>query len=80
MQIPNIKSLRKDFIIHEENIQHFFGLGFTNDSTETKLRLLLAKRDKEYLLTELRTIISKIVFEIFYFKEFEGDTFIEIAE
>ena len=77
-QIPNLRSLKRNFIIHEENIQHFFGLGFTTDKSDTKLKLLLTNRDKECLLTELRTIISKLVFEIFYFKEFEGETFIEI--
>jgi len=80
LQIPHLRSLRKDFIIHEENIQKFFGLGFTVDSSDTRLTLFLAKRDKEYLLTDLRIIIVKIVFEIFYFKEFDGDTHIEIQK
>ncbi len=77
-EIVNIKSLRKTFIMHEENLPHFFALGFVMDASQNKLTLILTSRDKHLLLKELQLIISKIVFEIYYFKEFQGETFIEI--
>lgn len=77
--IKNIKSLRRAYLIHDENIQHFYGLGFKFNKGESTLTMALHRR-KEQLLAELQMVISKIVFEIFYFKEFEGDTFIEIDE
>ncbi|MEO7990061.1 MAG: hypothetical protein ABI663_10995 [Chryseolinea sp.] len=78
--VPNMKTLRKNYIMHDENIQHFYGLGFTADENESKLTLLITNRNREQLLKELQRILAKIVFEIFYFKEFAGDTFIEIRE
>jgi hypothetical protein len=76
--IPNLKGLRNGLTIHEEKLQHFLGIGFELDKNQNKLSLLLVNQDKEKLLRELKIIISKIVFEIFYFKEFEGETFVEI--
>ena len=78
--IKNIRSLRKDYLIHDENIQHFFGLGFKFNEGESTLTMVLRHRSKGQLLAELQMVISKIVFEIFYFKEFEGDTCIEFCE
>jgi hypothetical protein len=77
--IRNIKSLRKNYLITDENIQHFYALGFKLSKGENTLTLI-RNRSKENLLAEIKTIISKIVFEIFYFKEFEGDTCIEIIK
>ncbi len=78
--IKNIKSLQRDYLIHDENIHHFFGLGFKFNKRNSTLVMTLTNRNKGHLLTELKIVISKIVFETFYFKEFEGDTFIEIHE
>lgn len=75
--IKNVKSLRKDYLIHEDNIQHFYGLGFKLDKGDSILTMTL-NRSKEQILAELQMVVSKIVFEIFYYKEFEGETFIEI--
>ena len=80
ISIKNIKSLRRDYLIHDENLQHFFGLGFKFNEGESTLTMILINRNKVQLLADLQMVLSKIVFEIFYFKEFEGETFIEIRE
>lgn len=80
LEIPNLKSLENDDILYEESLQHFFGLGFATDGAETKLTLRIMNGENKDLLAELQIIICRIVFEIFYFKEFEGETFIEIVE
>lgn len=79
IMIPNLKALRKNYIINDENIRHFYALGFVIDDRESRLTLILS-RDKNDLLTALKKIMVKIVFEIFYFRNFAGDTFIEVQE
>jgi hypothetical protein len=54
-------------------------LGFSFTKNESKLVLEL-KGDKDEILGNLKITLSKIVFEIFYFKEFTNESYIEINE
>ena len=78
MIIPNLKALRQGHSYYERSLRRFSGLGFILDQGERRLTTVICKPDKQQLLLELKTIISKIVFEIFYFQEFDGDSYIEI--
>jgi hypothetical protein len=51
------------------------GFAFTEDESKLVLKL---QGDKDEVLKELKIVLSKIVFEIFYFREFDNESYIEI--
>jgi hypothetical protein len=75
--LPNIRSLTNKWTLHEDNINTFINLGFVLIDNQSKLVLQLTG-EKEAIIQKLRIILSKIVFEIFYFKEFQNETYIQI--
>lgn len=78
VNLPHIKQHTKKFILHDYNINSFKKLGFGLFENETKLTLTL-KGDKEEILRRIKIILSKIIFEIFRFKEFENDSYIQFT-
>ena len=79
MTLPYVKKHTKKLILHDDNINSFKNLGFNLTENETKLNLTLTG-DKENILNRLKLILSKIIFEIFYFKEFENESYIKFTE
>ncbi len=77
--LPYVKKHTKKLILHDDNINSFKNLGFNLTENETKLNLTLTG-DKENILNRLKLILSKIIFEIFYFKEFENESYIKFTE
>ncbi len=76
---PFIKQhVRKD-VLYNYNINSLKGLGFNLSDNGSKL-VLKVTGNKEEAISELKIILSKIVFEIFYFKEFENESYIEIID
>jgi hypothetical protein len=75
--LPHLKTLLKNYSIQDDNLSKFLGLGFKITNQENKLTLIL-NRHKAEMVDELKRILSIIVFEIYYFREFEGGTFLEI--
>lgn len=75
--LPNLKSLTNKWTLHEDNINTFINLGFVLTDNQSTLVLKLTG-DKEAIIQNLKIILSKIVFEIFYFKEFQNETYIQI--
>jgi hypothetical protein len=77
--LPYIKQHTKKWILHEDKINALKNLGFNLTENETKLTLILTG-NKEDILIRLKIILSKIIFEIFYFKEFNKECFIQFTE
>lgn len=76
---PYVKQHIKKRILYEERINSFKNLGFDLADNESKLTLTLTG-DKEQILNKVKLIFAKIVFEIFYFKEFENESYIQFAD
>ncbi|MBK9735499.1 MAG: hypothetical protein IPO92_11210 [Saprospiraceae bacterium] len=74
-----IKQHIKKGTLYHKNINSFKNLGFYLSENETKLTLTLAG-DKEDILNRVKIILSIIVFEIFYFKEFDNKSYIQFTE
>lgn len=77
--LPYVKQHTKKWIIYEDNINSFKNLGFDLTENESKLTLTLTG-NKEDILNKLKLILSKIIFEIFYFKEFDNESYIEFTD
>lgn len=77
--LPYIKPHIKKWILYEDNINSFKNLGFELTDNETKLTLTLIG-DKEEILKRLKIILLKIAFEIFYFKAFDNQSYIQFTE
>jgi hypothetical protein len=77
--LPYVKQHIKKWVLYDDNISSFRNLGFNLIENETKLTLTLTG-DKEDILKRLKVILSKIVFEIFYFKEFDNESYIQFTD
>ncbi|MHA4842893.1 hypothetical protein ACX0G7_01955 [Flavitalea antarctica] len=77
--LPNVKQHTKRWILHDDKMTSFKNLGFNLSENETKLVLTLTG-DKEDILNRLQIILLKIVFEIFYFKEFADESYIQFTD
>ncbi|QEC69775.1 hypothetical protein FRZ67_21645 [Panacibacter ginsenosidivorans] len=77
--LPYVKQHTKKWILYDDNINSFKNLGFNLTESETKLILTLTG-DKDEILNRLKLVLSKVVFEIFYFKEFDNESFIEFTD
>jgi len=77
--LPYVKQHIKKWILYDDNINSFKKLGFDLIENETKLTLKLTG-DEEEILNKLKAILSKIVFEIFYFKEFDNESYIQFTD
>ena len=75
--LPYVKRLIRNCILSDERINKFKGLGFQfTDKGEKLIKTLTGDTDE--LRSRLRTLLAIICFEIFYFKEFDRETYIEI--
>jgi len=77
--LPHVRQHKKKWILSNYDIEAFEKLGFNLTENETKLVLILTG-DKESILNHLKLILSKVVFEIFYFREFENESYIVFTE
>jgi hypothetical protein len=75
--LPYVKQHIKKWILYDDKITSLKNLGFYFIENETKLILTLTG-DKEDILKRIKPILAKIVFEIFYFKEFDNESYIQI--
>jgi len=75
--LPYVNRLVKNYILFDERINKFKGLGFQlTDKGDKFIKTLTGDTDE--LRLKIRILLAIIVFEIFYFKEFDRDTYIEI--
>lgn len=77
--LPYVKQHTKKWTLYDDNIISFKNLGFSLGESETKLTLTL-NGDKAEILNRLKFVLSKIVFEIFYFKEFDNESYIQFTD
>ncbi|HEX8357045.1 MAG TPA: hypothetical protein VF610_06530 [Segetibacter sp.] len=77
--LPYIKRHVKKWTLQEYDIKQICKLGFKLADNETKLSLTLTG-EKEYILNKLKVILLKIFFEIFHFREFDNDSYIQFTE
>ena len=77
--LPYVKRHAKNWILHDDRVNSFNKLGFELTDNENRLVLLLPGK-KDEAINKLKIILSKIVFEIFYFKEFENESYIQFTE
>jgi len=75
--LPFVKRHLKSYTLYEGKINKLKRYGFELQYNDSKLVLQLGG-DKEKLMNKLTIILSKIIFEVFYFKEFENESYIEI--
>jgi hypothetical protein len=64
-------------VLQDSDINSFNKLDFILKDNESKLVLILSG-SKEDVINKLKMILSKIIFEIFYFKEFQNESYIQI--
>ena len=77
--LPFLKKHVKTFTIGQSKINVFRNLGFDVADNDNKLVLRLTG-NKQEILERLNIILCKIIFEIFYFKEFKNESYIEFKE
>ena len=77
--LPHVKQHIRKWTLYDDNINSFKYLGFELTENESKLTLKLSG-NKDDILVKLKIILSKIVFEIFYFKEFDNESYIQFTE
>jgi hypothetical protein len=77
--LPYVKQHIKKWILHDDKITSLKNLGFEFTVNETKLTLTLTG-GKEDILRNLKLILAKIIFEIFYFREFDNESYIQITD
>lgn len=75
--VPHIKTLVDKQVLQEQHIKGFINFGFNWSGKQSKLILQLGG-NKEIIAERLKLTLSKIVFEIFYFKQFQNESYIEI--
>lgn len=79
LTLPLVKQHSKRNILYNKSINTFKLLGFELSKNETKLTLTI-DGSKEIILDRLKLVLSKIVFEVFSFREFGNDSFIQFTE
>jgi hypothetical protein len=77
--LPYVKQHNKNWILYDDNINSFKNLGFNLNENETNLILKLSGT-KDEVYKKLKFVLSKIIFEIFYFKEFNNESYIQFSE
>lgn len=78
VSIPNLKALQYTYMMDDDKLAKFLILGFKRANDASKLDLLIRTNDGSDGLARLKVIISIIVFEMFYFAEFQGESLIEV--
>jgi hypothetical protein len=78
IKLPYIKQLLKSWMLDDEKILQLDHLGFRMQA-DGKTLILQLKGERESVQYEAMLILSKVVFELFYFKVFENESFLEIV-
>ena len=77
--IPYVKQHLKKWRLHDENLETLRNIGFDMPANGTRLVLIISG-DKQTILNQLKTILSKIIFEIFYYKEFDNECYLQFTD
>jgi hypothetical protein len=77
LTLPHIKKLKRNYILSRKKISKLKALGFQLPGKEEKL-VLNIPLEETGLRQKISIILSVIVFEVFYFKELGGKSYIEV--
>ena len=77
--LPHLRQLIKDWKLHDDQVNALINLGFDLPANKTKLTLKLTG-DKAVILDKVKVILSKIAFEVFYFKQFDCESYVQFTE
>ncbi len=77
--LPYVKQHSKKGLFYAENIGALKNLGFHLSENETKLTLSITG-EKEEIISRLKRILSKIVFDIFRYKAFDEECCIQYKD
>jgi hypothetical protein len=75
MKIPNANRLILDYSIREENIAKLKSLGFQIQEDTFSLKII---GERNFILEKMKQTIAILVFEVFHFSQFSGNSFVEI--
>jgi len=76
--LPNVKQHSKKQLLNEDIIRDFKIIGFDLIQNETKL-IATISGDRSAIINRVSILISKIIFDIFYFKVFENESYIQFT-
>lgn len=79
LTFPHLKAHKKNDLLTDWQINSMRTLGFSLNERETKLVLIIEGK-KEDILSNLKRVLLKIVFEIFQFREFNRQCFLQYKE
>ena len=77
--LPHVKQLMKKWILHDGDIKAFKNLGFILTEKESKLVLTITG-SKQEIIYKAALILSKIVFEIFSFRQFKNESYLQFTD
>lgn len=75
VKIENVKNLLKNDVVDNWEISKLINLGFQCNKSQTLLYLAKTGNQNKRV-KEMMVVLSKIVFQIFYFKAFQGQSYI----
>ena len=76
MTIPEVRRHKADYTLQKSHLRKFRSLGFRLYDTKDKLLLFAPYSTAEEVSAVQRTL-ARIAFEVFYFKDLAGETFIK---
>ncbi len=76
---PYIQQHLKRRIIHHKSLDLFQRLGFEITTNRSKVILTIIG-DKKEIIGKLKPILAKIIFEMFYFKNFKNESYIQYTD
>ena len=77
--LPGIKKHISKWILSQDQLNSIEKLCFKLSKNENKL-ILIINGLQEKILQELKIILSRIVFQVFFYREFSNDSFLEYKE
>ncbi len=79
VSLPYVKHHVKKFLLTDEKIDVLKRLGFDLSDNQTVFSLII-NDEKEKIIVRLRSILVKIVFEVFHYKDFKNESYIQFTE
>lgn len=76
--IPYIKQHVSKYILDDEQLAILQNLGFVSSSSGSKLTCIISG-SKDQIMDRLNFVLCKIVFDLFNFKEFENESYIQYS-
>ncbi|GAO41371.1 hypothetical protein [Flavihumibacter petaseus] len=77
--LPNVKQLSKKDFLNEDYLEKFRLFGFSPADNGHMLTLTVSGNRND-LIKKVKTILSRIIFDVFYFVDFENESCFEYVE